>query len=249
MWSVVGPHRDSNEDILLPTVSIEILGQTYRVSGIFDGHGGTITASYLKEQLIHILKGIKADDIAIILREAVRQLEYNIRKLQLEDGSTFLIVLLAVDHYYIVNVGDSSAILFRKNTKLQQLGDNYLTPINMKNLISYQLLTIPHRVDERISYQEADVLYSINLSRSMGDIGFKKRGLVSTTPDIYKYSITSNDLSILLCSDGLTDYLSLYEINYYYRKYDENFGEDLIKYAYQKGSTDNISIILINLLQ
>ena len=85
--------------------------------------------------------------------------------------------------------------------------------------------------------------------KTFGDLSAEP--YVTCQPDIFKYKISSCDKFIVLACDGLWDVLSNNDVvNFILLKYHsdnekQNIATDLAKHAIAKGSTDNISIIIV----
>uniref|UniRef100_A0A453PVY7 protein-serine/threonine phosphatase n=1 Tax=Aegilops tauschii subsp. strangulata TaxID=200361 RepID=A0A453PVY7_AEGTS len=87
--------------------------------GVFDGHGGSCAAEYLKEHLFENLLKHPAfiSDTKTSISESYTKTdsdfldaETNIHR---EDGSTALTAILVGNHLYVANVGDSRAVILK----------------------------------------------------------------------------------------------------------------------------------------
>ena len=94
----------------------------------------------------------------------------------------------------------------------------------------------------------------LSLSRAVGDIDAEP--FVSSKPEVFKYKLEKNDKFIVLGCDGLYDCLSNQDIiNFILNDfYDENMNRinkqiniatKLGEYAIQKGTSDNVTVIII----
>jgi protein phosphatase 1L len=88
----------------------------------------------------------------------------------------------------------------------------------------------------------------INLSRTIGDLELKKYGLISK-PNIFQKELDKEDKFVLMASDGVWDVISDTEVLELYSKNQnsEEYAENIVKIAVQKGSRDNISCLAIKL--
>lgn len=125
-----GTVRDYNEDRVSIILNI-IKPSSYTGSfwpkcsffGIYDGHGGSGCAEFLRDNLHHyvvrdenfpvnpkeaLIQGFKAAENEFILNHALTQNGYDIRD---KSGSCAIVVLVVDDSAYIANVGDSRAIM------------------------------------------------------------------------------------------------------------------------------------------
>ena len=146
--------------------------------------------------------------------------------------------------FFTVNIGDSKALLVRSNGTSK---------------LDSSFVTVDHKVtnpDEAERIKKAGgVIFNGRLAgnllvtRSLGDFDLKKYGLVST-PDIAEHNTGFQDL-LIIASDGLWDVLGSGEVEKGMREWGlENlpaFAKRLIEMAVQKGSNDNISVIVVKL--
>lgn len=256
------PRKMEDRHISLPEFS-EIYRLEERLSfyGVFDGHSGSLAATYTTNQMPYLVaqelkKGNKSSSTDIDLyREALEtsflKVDSNFGKKQLCSGTTAVCVLLKRDvlgnfqHLYVAWVGDSRCLLVSPTVHLQ--------------------LVKPHKpdsVDERKRIESTEtggsVIYVqgqwrvngiINVSRSIGDYTVKA---VIAEPDIVDVLLQNTQDFVLLGSDGLYDHVSENEIvDCVYKSImdDEQCLEDipkqLIELAKQGDSQDNITVILV----
>ena len=84
------------------------------------------------------------------------------------------------------------------------------------------------------------------MSRSFGD--FEYHPSLTATPEVHEFDRSDYNVLVMAC-DGVFDVLSNQEV-INIALYDEDPTEAAIKirnYAFQKGSTDNLSVIVIRL--
>nr|AAC36699.1 protein phosphatase-2C [Mesembryanthemum crystallinum] len=133
-------------------------------------------------------------------------------------GTTAVVVLKQAQDFFIANLGDSRAVLGTKT-------ENGVTPLQLTTDLK------PGTPDEadRIRKSNGRVFAlreepgverawlpriqcpGIAMSRCFGDFVMKKHGLIST-PVVTHHSITSDDLFIVLATDGVWDVLSNEEV-------------------------------------
>ncbi len=219
---------------------------------VLDGHGGQNVSKYLKENYPKVLKSRlesykKTHTLPIILKMSIENIENQLKMIGGRDvGSTFCGVLIDrfSARYYVINIGDSRALLAHNFPPMK-------TQINF--------LTSEHKVSnpdeaERVKKSGGVIMNgrlagNLLVTRSMGDFDFKKYGLTST-PDITEHDIGLSDL-LIIASDGIWDVVDEADID----KIISNGGHNNVKImaktlselAVNKGSGDNISIILIKL--
>jgi serine/threonine protein phosphatase PrpC len=86
------------------------------------------------------------------------------------------------------------------------------------------------------------------LTRSIGDKEMKKYGVLPK-PSIKRIEIGNDDKWVVLASDGVWDVVNEDNLREISRKYDgaEKFCKEIVKYAIDADSRDNISCIVIKL--
>ena len=174
-------------------------------------------------------------------------------------GSTLCLIVTDENYIYTVNVGDSTAYLAVLNADDES--------IQFKRL--NQHLHQPTEPLERMRLEEAGKqgfihykrLMGLALSRSMGDTDLEPFGLIHT-PDIYTDEIIMPEKGkafALIACDGLTEGNCLAEhkeigiesIEQLMEANAKNSLEDIASIltheAFDKGSTDNISVLITNI--
>lgn len=228
--------------------------------GIYDGHGGKFVSDFLSEQLpVLFMNGSTTYPITkgFILKnfQYIQDLlKYKYKKYAMHCGSTCLVVIhykSPVDGKYIINLintGDSRCIICRDNLGIPLCKDHK-----------------PHWPEERHRIEQlGGKIYldgedyrikELSVSRSFGDI--EAEPFVTYLPDIYRYKLEKNDKFIVMACDGLWDQLSNQEVvNFILVEcYDSttntrinthvNVAKKLGEYAIQRGSGDNITIIIL----
>jgi len=254
--------RDSNEDkhnIILNEDGKNNAYLPVNFFGVYDGHGGKFVSAYLSKNLQNYFMAkctvnypLSKKYIYDTYNTIQNDLTTKHRKEALHCGSTCLAAVHAkVDEkYYITlfNTGDCRAVLCR---------DNIAIPLTKDHK--------PHWPEERFRIQqlggnihfdgEDHRIKDLSVSRAFGDID--AHPYVTCTPDVYKYRIDKNDKFMIMACDGLWDKLSNQEVVNFIliEGYDisvtkrntnaSNIAKKLGEYAIQKGSTDNITIIII----
>lgn len=144
-----------------------------------------------------------------------------------EMGTTVTAAIINNNQLTVANVGDSSLFLIR-DTKIIKLTQDHTVA---EKMVADGVL---HRDEIRSNS------YNHVLTRAVGiesDIEV----------DIFEQELYTDDL-ILLCSDGLTDMLTIAEMKKVFSRYKYNIEQivgQLLKLALQKGGNDNITIVLL----
>ncbi|RYQ93280.1 hypothetical protein Ahy_B09g099545 isoform B [Arachis hypogaea] len=195
--------RSSMEDFFETKIS-EVDGQTVAFFGVFDGHGGSRTAEYLKDNLFKNLSShpdfIKDTKTAIV--EAFKQTDVDYlneeKGHQRDAGSTASTAMLLGDRILVANVGDSRVVASRAGTAV---------PLSIDHK--------PDRSDERQRIEEAGgfIIWAgtwrvggvLAVSRAFGDKLLKP--YVVADPEIKEEEIDGVDF-IIIASDGLWNVIS-----------------------------------------
>lgn len=125
------------------------------------------------------------------------------KELRFEDGACCIATLFCGDECFVVNVGDSKAVLARL-PKPKPGEPNVAKAVRLSK--DHSPILVPERA--RIEKcggtvdDQGRVNGALGVSRSFGDIRLKKFGVVAT-PDISKFTISSADKFLLLACDGL----------------------------------------------
>ncbi|KAL4271592.1 hypothetical protein GQ457_13G022020 [Hibiscus cannabinus] len=234
--------RPSMEDFYETRIS-EVDGQMVAFFGVFDGHGGSRTAEYLKNNLFKNLSThpgfIKDTKTAIV--EAFKQTDddyLNEEKGQQKDsGSTASTAVLLGDRLLVANVGDSRVVASRAGSAV---------PLSIDHK--------PDRSDERQRIEDAGgfIIWAgtwrvggvLAVSRAFGDKLLKP--YVVAEPEIQEEEIDGFDF-IIIASDGLWNVLSNQDAVAFVQDVTdaEAAARKLIKEAYARGSSDNITCVVV----
>ncbi|KAF5444643.1 hypothetical protein F2P56_033762 [Juglans regia] len=241
-YSTFKGKRASMEDFYETRIS-EVDGQMVAFFGVFDGHGGSRTAEYLKNNLFKNLSShpdfIKDTKTAIV--EVFRQTDadyLNEEKGQQKDaGSTASTALLLGDRLLVANVGDSRVVASRAGSAIALSIDHK-----------------PERSDERERIEQAGgfIIWAgtwrvggvLAISRAFGDKLLKQ--YVVAEPEIQEEEIDGVDF-IILASDGLWNVISNKDAVALVQDISnaEEASRRLVTEAYARGSSDNITCIVV----
>ncbi|KAE8683444.1 putative protein phosphatase 2C 11 [Hibiscus syriacus] len=234
--------RPSMEDFYETRIS-EVDGRKVAFFGVFDGHGGSRTAEYLRNNLFKNLSThpdfIKDTKTAIV--EAFKQTDdgyLNEEKGQKKDaGSTASTAVLLGDRLLVANVGDSRVVASRSGSAV---------PLSVDHK--------PDRSDERQRIEDAGgfIIWAgtwrvggvLAVSRAFGDKLLKP--YVVAEPEIQEEEIVGVDF-IIIASDGLWNVVSNQDAVASVQDVTdaEAAARKLIKEAYARGSSDNITCIVV----
>ena len=225
----LGLVREGNEDSAICGANL------IAVADGMGGHaGGEVASAIAINALAKLLPVISDQEIDIDSREDLfLNITYEIDSQILEKskqnpelagmGTTLTALNISGDNVELLHIGDSRCYRYRDN-KLEQLSYDHTV---MQELLDQGRLT----PEEVFDHPQRSLL----TQALMGDSGLD--------PILVSYEIKADD-QFLLCSDGLTNVLSDYEIG---KIIESNTGDDvitaLITEVKAKGAPDNITII------
>ncbi|CAK9164916.1 unnamed protein product [Ilex paraguariensis] len=221
--------RSSMEDFYETRIS-EVDGQMVAFFGVFDGHGGSRTAEYLKINLFKNLSNhpdfIKDTKSAIGRKRAAK-----------DAGSTASTAVLLGDRLLVANVGDSRVVACVAGAAIPMSIDHK-----------------PDRTDERERIEQAGgfIIWAgtwrvggvLAVSRAFGDKLLKR--YVVAEPEIQEEEIDCVEF-IIIASDGLWNVLSNKDAVAIVQDISdaEAASRKLIQEAYGRGSSDNITCVVV----
>ena len=125
-----------------------------------------------------------------------------------DNGSTLTAAVRIADAIYLVNVGDSRAVLVRRDGSVQQLTvDHKIDEPEEWKMVQSRVMAGEATVSEQqpgnyrmVRYARSGKAYGVAMSRSIGD-----DQATLSTPEITMVKVTSNDVALVICSDGIFD--------------------------------------------
>ncbi|MBA0827934.1 hypothetical protein Goarm_012671 [Gossypium armourianum] len=196
----------------------EVDGQMVAFFGVFDGHGGSRTAEYLKNNLFKNLSThpdfIKDTKTAIVETFKQTDADYlNEEKGQQKDaGSTASTAVLLGDRLLVANVGDSRVVASRAGSAV---------PLSIDHK--------PDRSDERLRIEDAGgfIIWAGNMPFTEEEIDGVDFIIIASDG---LWNVLSNEDAVALVQH-ITDA--------------EAAARKLIKEAYARGSSDNITCVVV----
>lgn len=182
------------------------------------------------------------------LDDKIRQLpEFN--RGEDKSGSTAVACIISPSHVYLINCGDSRAILISDNDVVLGTYDHKpINPIERERIESAGGSVMIQRVNG-----------SLAVSRALGDYEYKNvegRGpceqLVSPEPEVYVRARTHQDEFIVLACDGIWDVMCNNDLREYIHSRLRvtndlvKISNDILDMCLNKGSRDNMSVIIVS---
>jgi integrin-linked kinase-associated serine/threonine phosphatase 2C len=233
--------------------------------GVYDGHGGTKCAEYLRDKLHTIV--LENDEVRTnpqqVLREGIAKVEKEFTEFSRESkdcsGSTAAVALVVNgDTLVTANVGDSEIVLCRGGQPVVLTTRH--VPSNQgeeSRILAAGGRMFRHRVGHPKFNPE---FVSLGVSRAIGDIGFKldeytdgKQSGVIADADTRLTRLTPEDSFLIMACDGLWDVCSYADVVksctdlLAQGKAGQEITDALVADALLKGSTDNVTCMFIGL--
>lgn len=235
--------RASMEDFYDVKMS-KINEKTVCFFGVFDGHGGSRAAEYLK---LHLFENLMKHpqffmDTKLAISETYKKTDMDFLDAEKDtfrdDGSTASTALLVGNRLYVANVGDSRTVISKAGKAIPLSEDHK-----------------PNRVDERKRIENAGgvVMWAgtwrvggvLAMSRAFGNRMLKQ--FVVAEPEIQEEEVNEELELLVLASDGLWDVIpnedavsiALGE------EEPEAAARKLTETAFTRGSADNITCIVV----
>ncbi|KAL7001771.1 putative protein phosphatase 2C 59, partial [Sarracenia purpurea var. burkii] len=240
--SVLGK-RPSMEDFYETRID-NVDGEMVGLFGVFDGHGGARAAEYVKQNLFsNLIRHPKFNsDINSAISDAYNHTDSELLKSEnIHAGSTASTAILVGNRLLVANVGDSRAVICRGGNAIAVSRDHK-----------------PDQTDERQRIEDAGgfVMWAgtwrvggvLAVSRAFGDRYLKQ--YVVAVPEIQEEKVDSSLEFLILASDGLWDVVTNEEAVAMVKPIQEpeEAAKRLIHEAYQRGSSDNITVVIVRFL-
>jgi len=247
-------HRPTMEDehVIIPSFG----PSDFSFCGVYDGHGGRQVVELVKQHLHqNILKEMQNRDVFRSPEEGVMKEVITSAFIQtdsyifstnptVKSGCTAVVSIIFNGpkgrELYIANCGDSRAVLMRKGKAVR---------------LSYDHKGSDSEEEERIKEARGMVIRGkvagiLGVTRAFGDFEFKEEKWVIPDPHISHLSLEKHDKKLLLACDGVFDVMSDQEaMDIVMKENDPQVAAaNLVKTALSKGSKDNISALVVNIL-
>lgn len=236
--SDIGLKRASNQDCFDYSNADENLIWAAVCDGMGGVNGGDIASNLAVKSIREVLvqnhtEDLLQDDIENLLKKAIQKANFEIFTMAQNDnnlsgmGTTVVLVVAFYDKIHVAHVGDSRAYLISQNN-IKQLTTDHSVVQEMIN-------------EGEITNEEAKCHPNKNIiTRALG---------ISKNVDIdYSVETKKSGDSIIICSDGLTNYLNQDEIWRFvkHKMSNSQLVEELISTANERGGNDNITVVILS---
>jgi len=215
---------------------------------VFDGHAGTDAAAYAAAHLHELLveSSKYPENLVLAFQEAFLTCDKNFVATSKKSGSTAVCALIKGEMLYAAWLGDSQATLVRDGVPVKIIDSHKPNRDDERARIEALGGSIMHWGTWRVNGQLA-------VSRAIGDGEYKP--FISAEPDVTSIEMNGSEEFIIVGCDGLWDTITPEEAtdivfdHLEEKKSDggdiENISARLATLAKEKGSSDNITIIVV----
>lgn len=261
-WSI-GRRQTMEDSHIASTFQVTVAGIEFpvQITGVFDGHGGSEFAEYMRDNIVNRVKfylesfnqnGFSNAGIMSALKITMVDIDgrlmantpSGIKDCEKDStacpGTTASVAIIINHELWVANVGDSRALLTSENGDTQQVSRDIK----------------PHDVIEKVIKRGGMVLSNrvmgmLATGTAIGDHNFAS---VSSRPKVTRYIADefSGKLLIQVC-DGITDVASSDEIGQVAAQYSREseppakIAGKLVARAYAAGSSDNLTCMITHL--
>lgn len=251
-----------------------LLNGNIKMLAVFDGHGGYSVANYLRDnlpnKLAQVLLNINFNDqvaISQAITSACIEIDKEMFDQGLESGSTAIIALYSDSLLYLINIGDSRAVVFNQQGQVivetrdfkpkEEETRIILAGGNVTRFSGIGLWRVNGSLAVSRAFGDFNLKYSLiggiiqpdqyGLPSNIDYNTYNPQGPVSVIPDIYRHVIGPNQY-ILLASDGLFDAFSSQEaVNFVINSINvPTICQQIINDARNR-TTDDITVMIIRL--
>jgi serine/threonine protein phosphatase PrpC len=252
------PQNEDKHNIIINITNQDKTLQPINFYSIYDGHGGKAISTYLSQKFPDyftkktVQYPLTSKYISTTYKSIINDLDVNYSKQVMQCGATCLAVIEYNHNNYryidILNTGDSRCVLCSDTKAVAKTMDHKPNwPQERERITKLGGKIVFDGYDWRIG--------DLSVSRAFGDRDAKP--YVTAKPDIFRHKIKKLDRFIILACDGFWDVFnnqdavnlvleSCYDLKKGKRVNSKfNIAKKLAEYALEKGSTDNITIIVV----
>lgn len=247
------PHNEDRHNIILNINNENRTIQPINFYSIYDGHGGKAISTYLSQKMPDFFtkKSVQypltGKYISQTYKTIVNDLDTNYKKQSIQCGSTCLIAIeyMHNNNKYIdiLNTGDSRCVFCIDDKAVAKTLDHKPNWPQEKERIQ--------KLGGKIVFDGYDWrINDLSVSKAFGDI--YARPYVVAKPDIFRHKLKKSDKFMILACDGFWDVFDnqdavnlVLDLQKDKKNTKVNVAKILANAALEKGSTDNITIIIV----
>lgn len=234
-WTETGPVRSVNQDcvevVIPPEPRRTQRGSLFLVADGMGGYEGGEVASQLTSDVVveeyYTLNGKPGEGLTLAIKSANQAVSQEAERNPVWRGMGTTVVAAVVhgSNLYVANVGDSRAYMVRRGLIEQITWDH--------SFVAEEVRKGTMTVEQARDHPQRNLL-----TRALGASG-------GIDVDLFERDLRRGDV-IVLCSDGLTEYVTDREIQEEVRTSPPRSAvKRLAKFASRRGGSDNISIVVV----
>lgn len=225
--------RPSQEDSMI--MRREILPGT-DLYGLMDGHGGSETSTIVANVIPKFYEenGDASGDAIIRVLEQTNE---HLMKRGVKDGAVLVLVSITGETVSCGHLGDSRAVMVKRDGSVNQLTMDH-KPTDRSEV---------EQIKQKRSFVEnGRVAAILSASRALGDFSIPG---ISSVPDIKTFDIEPEDYRLVLACDGVFDVMPSEELGPIISQIKDpaEASSIIANTALARGSSDNVSVIVIDL--
>jgi serine/threonine protein phosphatase PrpC len=254
-----GRRPTMEDEHLAVAFDLNIAGRQYPIQlfGVFDGHGGPLAAQFVRDNLQRKLEeALREFNTASLtdagiwraLKMTPVRLNQDFKRQQGEladyNGTTATIAMILDNKLWTANVGDSRTVLDNHGLAVQLTEDAKPGDERYRK-------GIENRGGEVYSHGVMRINGDLAVARAIGD--HRLNGAASARPKITVKPLSEikNGSHLILCCDGIYDVSRTVDIvNAVHQNHNltaGNLARNIVYSAYQAGSTDNLSALVVKI--
>ncbi|KAJ4896410.1 putative protein phosphatase 2C 49 [Raphanus sativus] len=265
-YADIGPKRSmEDEHICVDDLSSQLgclfeLPKPSAFYAVFDGHGGSEAATYVKQNAIRLLfeddkfpqtsevNSVYVEEVETSLRNAFLQADLALAEdcsISSSTGTTALAALISGRILMVANAGDCRAVLCRKGKAIEMSHDH--RPINLPER---------RRVEESGGVIEDGYLNGeLSVTRALGDWDMKRphgsKSPLISEPEIKQITLTEDDEFLVIGCDGIWDVLTSQEavgiVKRGLNRHDDpaRCARELVMEALRLNTFDNLTAVVV----
>ncbi|KAF8080904.1 hypothetical protein N665_0915s0004 [Sinapis alba] len=272
-YADIGPKRNmEDEHICVDDLSSQVgclseLPNPSAFYAVFDGHGGSEAATYLKQNAIRLffeddkfpqtseVNSVYVEEVKSSLRNAFLQADLALAaedcSISSSSGTTALAALISGRLLTVANAGDCRAVLCRKGRAIQMSHDH--RPINALER---------KRVEECGGVIEDGYLNGeLSVTRALGDWDMKRtphgssKSPLISEPEIKQITLTEDDEFLVMGCDGIWDVLTSQEavsiVKRGLNRHDDptRCARELVRKALDLKTFDNLTAVVVSFVK
>ncbi|KAF7817691.1 putative protein phosphatase 2C 27 [Senna tora] len=252
----IGPKQFMEDEHICVDNLIEHLGSASQIPshgafyGVFDGHGGTDAAAYIRNNMLRFI--VEDPQFPTYLEKAIKgaflKADYAFADaswLDISSGTTALTALVFGRTLIVANAGDCRAVLGRRGKAMEMSKDHK-----------------PNSTSERLRIEKlGGVVYDgylngqLSVARALGDWHMKgPKGCacpLSAEPELQEIQLTEDDEFLIMGCDGLWDVMSnqcavtMARRELMLHNDPERCSRELVREALKRNTCDNLTVIVV----